>query len=113
MEDQEVARQVHGTFQSEWQRSNRVTRTFTELGFAKARLPEDLYASIQTYYYNNQHHLAKEEWNNKGVYVNWWEVQVSLDEIQGSVSLYCWHLMSCGVLPSYSIISLAQHIKTN
>ena len=27
------------------------------------------------YYYNNQLHLAKEEWNNKGVYVNWWEVQ--------------------------------------
>ena len=75
MPDIEVAKQVHGTFQHEWSRAHRVKRTFTPLGFNKGKLPPDLWASMKTYYYNNQANLAREEWNDKGVFVNWWEVE--------------------------------------
>jgi len=43
------------------------------LGFKKARLPEDVFASIGSFYYNNRHNDVREEWNGKGVFVNWWE----------------------------------------
>ena len=75
MPDAEVARQVKNTFQHEWVRAHRVKRTFTELGFNKGRLPMDLWTSMQTYYYNNAKNLAREEWNDKGVFVNWWDVE--------------------------------------
>ena len=66
---------VQDTFDTEWHRSREVKRTFTELGFAKGRLPSDLYNSISTYYYNNRNNYALEEWGaNKGIFVNWWEV---------------------------------------
>jgi hypothetical protein len=73
MPDREVARQVRDTFRNEWVRAHRVKRTFTELGFNKGKLPTDLWASMQTYYYNNRASLAREEWNDKGVFVNWWQ----------------------------------------
>jgi hypothetical protein len=59
---------------SEWGRSRRVTRTFTELGFNKGRLPDDLWGSINAYYYNNKNRMVREEWESKGPFVNWWEV---------------------------------------
>ena len=70
----EVAKDVKATFDQEWKRAHRVTRTFTELGFNKGRLPDDLWTSMKTYYYNNQYNMAIEEWGGKGVFVNWWEV---------------------------------------
>lgn len=67
--------QVRNTFFDEYERAKMVTRTFTKLGFNKGRLPPDLFASIEAYYYNNMNHLALEEWHNKGgVHVNWYEV---------------------------------------
>lgn len=69
------ARQILNTFKGEWIHSNDCTRTFTKLGFNKGRLPSDLFASIEAYYYNNRNHLAIEEWHKKGgVHVNWYEV---------------------------------------
>ena len=71
---EQIARDVKATFEQEWRRAHRVKRTFTSLGFNKARLPDDLWASITTYYYNNKKNCAHEEWGGKGVFVNWWEV---------------------------------------
>lgn len=65
---------INTTFQNEWRRADRVKRTFTPLGFSKGKLPRDLWNSISTYYYNNQFNAVREEWEMKGVFVNWWEV---------------------------------------
>jgi hypothetical protein len=67
---------VRQTFEGEWDRSNRVQRTFTEFGFAKGRLPTDVFSSMSSFYYNNRHHATIEEWGGKGVFVNWWEKDV-------------------------------------
>lgn len=67
---------IRNTLMHEWRRSRATTRSFTEVGFAKARLPPDLYASILTYYYNNRFNMAREEWDRKGVFVNWWQSDV-------------------------------------
>ena len=71
-----VEQKVQGTMISEWHRSRSITRTFTEFGFSNWKLPIDLYTSMDTYYYNNKKHFALEEWDTKGVFVNWWQVDV-------------------------------------
>lgn len=71
-----VSSSVQSTLANEWERSKRVTRTFSELGFTIGRMPNDLWASIATYYYNNKNNLALEEWDSKGLFVNHWEVDV-------------------------------------
>jgi len=65
---------VNGNFMSEFYRHDRVKRTFTELGFSKGRLPEDVWGSMQAYYYNNQNNACREEYENKGFTVNWYQV---------------------------------------
>jgi hypothetical protein len=67
---------VKQTFKMEWNRANRVKRTFTEFGFNKGRMPVDLWASISAYYYNNRDNKVLEEWDSKGLFVNWWERDV-------------------------------------
>ena len=69
------------TLHNEWRRHNRVTRTFSELGFKKGRLPDDLFASMGAFYYNNRHNKVNEEWKGKGVFVNWWETDCSFIQI--------------------------------
>ena len=59
-------------------RSQRITRTFTELGFNVGKVPEDLWASMISYYNNNADMYHREEWENKGVHVNWWEVDAHM-----------------------------------
>jgi len=66
----------HRRLQHEWDRSNRVKRTFTEVGFTKGKLPLDLYSSMSSYHYNNRFNRIYEEWNTGGVVVNWWEANV-------------------------------------
>jgi len=65
---------IKSTLDHEWDRSRRVHRTFTDVGFALGQLPIDLYSSMSAYYYNNRHHLALEEWGDKGAFINWWQV---------------------------------------
>ena len=67
---------MRDTCHAEWSRANRVKRTFTEFGFSKGKLPVDLWASISSYYYNNRDHKVLEEWDTRGLYVNWWETDV-------------------------------------
>lgn len=50
-----------------------MTSPLHQRGFDKIEIPRKVWSSIQTYYYNNRHNFAREEWDNKGYYVNWWE----------------------------------------
>lgn len=61
------------TLENEWTRHNVVKRTFSPLGFQKGRLPNDVFASMGAFYYNNRHHKVFEEWGDRGVFVNWYE----------------------------------------
>ena len=72
----DAQQKIQDTLYNEWFRSRRVTRTFTELGFNRGKLPLDLFASMSTYYYNNRVNKMREEWDSKGVFVNWWERDV-------------------------------------
>ena len=65
---------IENAMRNEWSRCNRVKRTFTELGFSRGRLPNDIWASISAYNYNNRNNAAREEWDSKGYFVNWWDV---------------------------------------
>ena len=67
IQERDVSRQVEETFKGEWERSKRIKRTFTELGFSLGKLPLDLWGSISAYYYNNRNSKADEEWNSKGM----------------------------------------------
>ena len=69
---------VRDTLHSEWDRSHAVKRTYTKFGFSKGKLPLDLYQSISTFYYNNRHNRLMEEWEKKGVHVNWYEQDLYL-----------------------------------
>lgn len=92
----------------EWHRAHRVTRTFTAYGFNKGRLPLDLWGSISAYYYNNRDNRILEEWDSKGLYVNWWEVDVFFIpmayelKVSTCTLLYCniWYsgVLKCSVL---------------
>ncbi len=71
-----VEEEVRRTLSHEWTRHLMVKRTFSPLGFSKGRLPDDIYASLGAYYYNNRNPPNKihEEWTTaKGVFVNYWE----------------------------------------
>lgn len=76
-----IVGEVERTLRNEWKRHNRVTRSFSELGFMKGRLPDDIYASMGAFYYNNRQNKVNEEWDRKGVFVNWWESNVSFIQI--------------------------------
>jgi hypothetical protein len=72
----DVTRRIEDTLRNEYYRSRNVKRTFTEVGFARDKLPRDLFSSMQSYYYNNRHNSLREEWETKGLFVNWWESDV-------------------------------------
>lgn len=79
-----VDQEVRTTLTNEWDRHNRIKRTFTPLGFSKGRLPDDMYASMGSYYYNNRKypHKVHEEWHQgKGVFVNYWEADSNFIQI--------------------------------
>lgn len=69
-------REILSTLKHEWTRHQRITRTFSPLGFKKGRLPNDVFASMSAFYYNNAQRIVREEWKARGVFVNWWETDV-------------------------------------
>ena len=81
-----ITKGIHSLMKAEWQRSRRVTRTFTEYGFNKGKLPLDLYSSMESYHYNNKEHFAREEWESRGLHVNWYQAEVFM---LGMVSVCC------------------------
>jgi hypothetical protein len=50
----DVREQVRSTMDGEWTKKQMVKRTFSKLGFDKGRLPNDLYGSMRSFYYNNR-----------------------------------------------------------
>jgi hypothetical protein len=86
--------QIEETLRMEYERSRRVTRTFSDLGFAKGNLTTLdplVWGSVQAYYHNNRVHGAvREEWDYKGLYVNWWETEVLLLAMPVSLKV-AWH----------------------
>lgn len=77
--------EIKTTLQHEWRRHERIKRTFSPLGFKKGKLPKDVFASLGAFYYNNAQNVVREEWKNKGVFVNWWETDVLFLQIP-------WHM---------------------
>lgn len=74
-EDLDVVEDIESSLDNEWDKFHMVTRTFTEFGFKKGKLPRDIWGSMSAYYYNNQMMDTVEPWTiEKGLYVNWWEV---------------------------------------
>uniref|UniRef100_A0A7S4JE04 Uncharacterized protein n=2 Tax=Odontella aurita TaxID=265563 RepID=A0A7S4JE04_9STRA len=66
--------EIRSALATEWNKHKKVTRTFSKLGFGRGRLPDDLFASMAAFNYNNKDYSALEEWTGgKGVFVNWWE----------------------------------------
>lgn len=80
-EGHDFEREIKRTLLNEWRRHNRVQRTFSPLGFKKGRLPDDVFSSMSAFYYNNRFNKVNEEWNGKGVFVNWWEIDCSFIQI--------------------------------
>jgi len=79
--DRDFEGEIERTLTREWTRHERVERTCSPLGFKKGRLPDDVFASIGAFYYNNRDNRVREEWSGKGVFVNWWEVDVYFVQI--------------------------------
>jgi len=77
----EVERNVENALTTEWSKHKMVPRTFSSLGFAKGRLPDDVFANMAAFYYNNRDNAVNEEWEGKGVFVNWWETDVKFVSI--------------------------------
>lgn len=78
---EQVEEKVKHALDVEWQKHQMVPRTFSSLGFAKGHLPYDVFANMGAFYYNNRHHTVNEEWEGKGVFVNWWETDVMFVQI--------------------------------
>ena len=50
----DIRREVSSTMKGEWTKHLKVKRTFSQLGFDKGRLPEDIFGSMRAFYYNNR-----------------------------------------------------------
>jgi len=85
-----ITADVQELLNGEWFRSRMVTRTFTQLGFDKGHLPNDLWGSISTFYYNNRENYVLEEWDESELYVNWWESNVYVIGMPSELRTY-WH----------------------
>mmetsp|Transcript_12228 Transcript_12228/g.24398 ORF Transcript_12228/g.24398 Transcript_12228/m.24398 type:complete len:549 (-) Transcript_12228:284-1930(-) len=77
------AREILSTHESEWIRHGKIKRTFSPLGFTKGRLPDDMFASMGSFYYNNAKFAIPEESapNYDKVFINWWESPVHFVQI--------------------------------
>ena len=75
-----IVYEIENSLENEWSRSKRIQRTFSPLGFAKGRLPDDVFALLGAFYYNNQNNAVLEEWGGRGVFVNW---------VRNCIALYC------------------------
>ncbi|KAG7368888.1 2-oxyglutarate/Fe(II) oxygenase [Nitzschia inconspicua] len=86
-ENHDFVKEIEDTLKYEWSRHKRISRTFSPLGFKKGRLPPDVFASIGAFYYNNAKSVVREEWDNKGVFVNWWETDVMFVQIPWNLKM--------------------------
>lgn len=83
-EKDELVDNVKVALAHEWHKHKGVPRTFSSLGFAKGRLPDDVFANMAAFYYNNRNNVVNEEWEGKGFFVNWWETDIKFVAIPWS-----------------------------
>ena len=79
----DIRKEVKTTMIGEWEKHLQVKRTFSALGFDKGRLPNDVFGSMRAFYYNNRDppNRLMEEWDSKGLYVNYWETDCNFIQI--------------------------------
>jgi len=89
--ERDIRMEVKRTMGNEWSKHLQVKRTFSALGFNKGRLPDDVYGSMRAFYYNNRAppHRLMEEWEEKGLYVNFWESDCNFIQIPWELK-YIW-----------------------
>lgn len=73
--------EIEETLVHEWNRHLIPKRTFSTLGFSHGKLPKPVFAAMSTFYYNNRNNKVREDWKDKGVFVNWWEADVFMIQI--------------------------------
>ena len=75
----DMAKRERETRAYEERRARNVRRSWTATGYARGALPPDLWADVSTYWHNNRHSLAFEEWgDSQDAYVNWWDAPPSM-----------------------------------
>lgn len=104
---EQVEEKVKGAFTYEWLKHKQVKRTFSSLGFAKGRLPNDVFANMGAFYYNNQHYVVNEEWEGKGVFVNWWETDVKFVAIPWGIKKH-WQLRLMELVSEWSGVEIEE-----
>eukprot|EP00602_Paraphysomonas_sp_CaronLab_P012036 CAMPEP_0185038384 /NCGR_PEP_ID=MMETSP1103-20130426/33940_1 /TAXON_ID=36769 /ORGANISM="Paraphysomonas bandaiensis, Strain Caron Lab Isolate" /LENGTH=364 /DNA_ID=CAMNT_0027576785 /DNA_START=81 /DNA_END=1175 /DNA_ORIENTATION=+ len=75
---------IHETLVDEYRTVRNVVRWFTETGFSKIQLPQALWSSIDSYYFNNRNRTVVEQWEGGSMF-NWWEARSHLVEIPFSL----------------------------
>ena len=108
----DIRKEVQRTMDGEWMKHLNVRRTFSALGFAKGRLPNDIFGSMRSFYYNNRDppHRVLEEWGSKGLYVNYWETDCNFIQIPWDLKGICafiWILLCSHHLLLLSLVSCA------
>ena len=104
--------EIESTLQQEWKKHLRIKRTFSPLGFKKARLPEDVFAMMGAFYYNNRDNKVREEWNGKGVFVNWWETDCSFIQIPWDTKRI-WQIRLGELVEAWAGLPIEQQICTD
>lgn len=84
--DSKLNSAISHTIKAEWEKHLQVKRTFSALGFAKGKLPRDVFASMGAWFYNNRQNKVLENWTGKGFFVNWWESKVYVIPIPPSLA---------------------------
>ncbi|KAL7519917.1 hypothetical protein ACHAWX_004677 [Stephanocyclus meneghinianus] len=107
--NRDIREQVKRTMDGEWMKKSMVKRTFSPLGFDKGRLPKDLYGNMRSFYYNNRNypHLLMEEWDSKGVYVNYWETDCNFIMIPWTPKKW-WQMRLLDVVQQWAGVEIEQ-----
>lgn len=106
-EKDELVENVKMALATEWQKHKRVERSFSSLGFAKGRLPDDVFADMAAFYYNNRNDVVNEEWEGKGFFVNWWEADVKFVAIPWNLKSK-WQLRLMELVEDWSGVPLEE-----
>jgi hypothetical protein len=60
---------------------------------------------MTTFYYNNRNNKAREEWDTKGVFVNWWERDAYLISVPHGLKKY-WQARLKSMVEAWSATEL-------
>jgi len=104
---QKLETNVRRALATEWSKHFEVKRTFSSLGFSKGRLPNDVFASMGAFYYNNRNNVVNEEWEGKGFFVNWWEADVKFVAIPWRLK-EIWQLRLATLVSAWSGVEVEQ-----